>query len=44
VKFANTIAKLKPDKLHAIKIIGFGELIKMLKTYLRRQMLIDIAK
>ena len=44
MKFANTIAQLKPEKLDAIKEMGFGRLIKMRNTYLRRIMLRDIGR
>ena len=44
VKFANTIAQLKPEKLDAIKEMGFGGLTKMPNTCLRRIMLRDIGR
>jgi len=44
VKFAKTIKVLSPDKKNAIKGMGFGGLLEMPETPLRRNMILEIVK
>ena len=44
MKFAKTVKVLSPDKKNAIKGMGFGGLLEMPETPLRRNMILEIVK
>ena len=44
VKFTKIVKELSPEKKNVIKSMGFGDLLKMPETPLRRSMILEIVK